>query len=226
MNKQIDLIKKCDFKKLTNQKYLEFDLLPKLGLNDRHKEQYPYFLQPNCGKGLKSWQYPSQFSKYLIYISKLNIKSYVEIGCHKGGTLIITVEYLSRFTNLDNVLCVDNWPRSQIKKYCKQKNFSYNVCSSQDKKFQKKFLEKQWDLVFIDGNHSYDSVELDYELAKQSSKYIVLHDICNDLCPGVKKFWQKIKNNKCKEWKNQYKEIKDKYQKKIMGIGLIPSCGG
>ena len=225
MKKKIEIIKKYNIKKLSNVKCLEFDLLPKLGLNNRHREQYPDFLQSHCGKGLNSWQYPNQFSKYLIYIRKLNIESYVEIGCHKGGTLIITVEFLSRFNQIKEVLCVDNWPRLNVKKYCKQKKFIYKNCNSQDSEFKKLFLKKNWDLVFIDGDHSYDAVAADYELAKKRAKYIVFHDICNDFCPGVKNFWKKIKTKKSVEWKSQYKEIKHKYQKKIMGIGLIPVFG-
>lgn len=221
MKKYIDLIKNENLYNLIDSDYLEFVLLPKLGLNNRHVEQYPKFLHKYCGKGIQSWQYPNQFSKYLVYISKLAIKSYVEIGCHKGGTSILTIEYLSKFNTIDRALCVDNWHRSRFNNYCGSKKINYLNCNSKDKKFKNALLKNNWDLVFIDGDHSYEMVKNDYNTVKNNAKYIVFHDICNDYCPGVVKFWNEIKNNKCKEWKDQYPETVNFNKKKLMGIGLI-----
>jgi len=50
-----------------------------------------------CGRGLHYWQYPNQFSKYLVRLSQFKVESYLEIGVRHGGTFVITVEYLSRF---------------------------------------------------------------------------------------------------------------------------------
>lgn len=223
MKKYIDLIKNENLYNLINSDYLEFVLLPSLGLNNRHIEQYPDFLHRYCGKGLQSWQYPNQFSKYLVYISKLAIKSYVEIGCHKGGTVAITIEYLSRFNMINEILCVDSWYRSKFDRYCKSKKITYLNCNSKDKKFKKVLSKNNWDLVFIDGNHSYEMVKSDYNTVKKHAKYVVLHDICNEYCPGVVKFWKQIKNNNNNwiEWNEQYSEVTKKHEKKIMGIGLV-----
>lgn len=221
MKKYIDIIKNENLYNLIDSDYLESVFLPNLGLNNRHIEQYPKFLHKYCGKGIQSWQYPNQFSKYLVYISKLAIKSYVEIGCHKGGTAVLTIEYLSRFNQINKALCVDNWYRSRFDNYCKNRKIRYLNCNSKDKKFISFLSKNNWDLVFIDGDHSYEAVKNDFNIVKKNSKYVVFHDICNEYCPGVMKFWREIKNNNCKEWKDQYPEIVNLHKKKLMGIGLI-----
>jgi hypothetical protein len=70
----IDRIRSDSLEKLSDPSYLEFKLLPELGLNDRHLHQYPSHLHPYCGGGIDSWQYPNQFSKYLHYLSNAILK--------------------------------------------------------------------------------------------------------------------------------------------------------
>jgi hypothetical protein len=98
MNKKllavVERIRNESIEKLSDPAYLEYRLLPELGLNDRHMHQYPEHLHRYCGIGIDSWQYPNQFSKYLCYLSRCEIQNYVEIGCHKGGTFIITCEWV------------------------------------------------------------------------------------------------------------------------------------
>ncbi len=65
---------------LSDPKKLEFDLLPSLGLNNENLREFPEELYPYCGRGLLHWQYPNQFSKYLVLLSKLRIERYLEIG--------------------------------------------------------------------------------------------------------------------------------------------------
>lgn len=211
---------------LKDPSYLEFKLLPELGLNDRHMNQYPKELHSYCGIGIDSWQYPNQFSKYLTYLSDCNIKNYVEIGCHKGGTFIITVEYLSRFNKIEKCLAVDNWPRNIMKEYSKiNPCVEYLTIDSKSSEFEKKYSDRKWDLVLIDGDHSYVGVKADYQRVYANANYIAFHDIKNIFCPGTQQIWQDVKsiekNVKFYEWTDQYDDVLLRVRGSVMGIGLM-----
>lgn len=222
----VDRIRSESLEKLRDPSYLEFKLLPELGLNDRHMGQYPSHLHPYCGIGIDSWQYPNQFSKYLHFLSDKEITSYVEIGCHKGGTFIITVEYLSRFTPITRALAVDNWPRDIMKDYSQLRpEVQYLSTSSQSSTFYDAYLPRQWDLVLIDGDHSYKGALEDYSVVKDRARYMAFHDITNSLCPGTQQIWsdmkQKYPPDQLHAWTDQYDEVLLRMRGSIMGIGLV-----
>lgn len=222
----IDRIRNESLEKLSDPSYLEFKLLPELGLNDRHLNQYPSHLHAYCGQGIDSWQYPNQFSKYLHHLSQCKIESYVEIGCHKGGTFIITVEYLNRFHPVRQCLAVDNWPRQIIHEYTEiRPEVQYLTTSSQSSSFYDAYLQHHWDLVLIDGDHSYAGATKDYELVKDRARYIAFHDVANSLCPGTQQIWADMKAKYGREqifqWTDQYDEVLLRMRGSIMGIGLV-----
>lgn len=226
IKKVVDRIQNESIDKLSDVSFLEFDLLPDLGLNDRHIEQYPRHLHSYCGKGIDSWQYPNQFSKYLNYLSKQNINSYVEIGCHKGGTFIITVEYLSRFNNINYAIAVDDWPREMMYEYKKfRPQIEYVTLSSLSSEFLNLYHQRPCDLILIDGNHNYQDVLKDYNNVKNNTKIIAFHDIKNSICPGTQQIWHDVKNeygiNKTKEWIDQYDDVLLRLRGSFMGIGLV-----
>lgn len=222
----IDRIRNESLEKLSDPSYLEFKLLPELGLNDRHMNQYPSQLHPYCGGGIDSWQYPNQFAKYLHYLSSCNIKSYVEIGCHKGGTFIITVEYLNRFNPIERCIAVDNWSRELMKEYANiRPEVTYLDTSSQSPEFRDAYLKHNWDLVLIDGDHSYTGARADFDLVHKHAEYIAFHDIRNIMCPGTQQIWlemkQKYPSELLHEWIDQYDEVLLRMRGSIMGIGLV-----
>lgn len=206
--------------------YLEYKLLPELGFNDRHMSQYPQHLHQYCGRGLDSWQYPNQFSRYLVYLSSQNIKSYTEIGCHKGGTFIITVEYLQRFSNSQLIaLAVDNWPRDIMKTYQDlTPGVTYLTDSSDSDVFRNNFGALSWDLTLIDGDHSYAGVKRDFATVANNSRRVAFHDIVNIRCAGVQQAWKEIKDsnpNQTHEWVDQYDDVLLRLRGSYMGIGIV-----
>jgi hypothetical protein len=226
ITKVIERIQDEPLEKLCDPSYLEFKLLPELGLNDRHMDQYPSHLHQYCGIGIDSWQYPNQFSKYLHYLSSQSIGSYVEIGCHKGGTFIITLEYLSRFNNIEYAIAVDNWPREIINEYKKLRpQVEYITTSSLSDEFLTLYQQRPCDLILVDGDHSYSGVVKDYNNVKNNSRIIAFHDIKNSLCPGTQQIWNDVclehGTDKIKKWTDQYDEVLLSLRGSVMGIGLV-----
>jgi cephalosporin hydroxylase len=210
---------------LENQEFLEKNLIPKLGLNNEYLDEFPDELYQYTGKGLLLWQYPNQLAKFLIFLSKQkNIGSFLEIGVRYGGNMLLIKNYLEIVNNKKiTTLGIDPRENRKLKKIVNKYNFEYLTCRSTSDYFKNKLREKSYDLVFIDGDHSYEVCKYDFELVKDTAKYIVLHDIINDVCPGVVKVWNEIKHNnnfKTIEFIDQYKSCEEKTGKKFLGIGV------
>ena len=82
---------------------------------------------------------------------------------------------------------------------------------------------KQIDILFIDGDHTYKGVKRDFQMYSPLVKkngIIVFHDIVKvppeiALNVDVNKFWNEIKNN------YNYKEIVENWNQGHYGIGII-----
>ena len=220
---RIKLIKDSTLEDLRNVDYLE-NLIIKLGFNTEILREQPKIVKDNGG-GLLIWQYPNQFSKYLTLLSEQQIQSYIEIGCRWGVTLVLTNEYLKMFNNLNKSVAVDIID-SPVSKYCLSTNQSQFIkINSQSPNFKKYIQNNYFDLIFIDGNHSYNGVKNDYEISKNSGKIFVFHDIVNDVCPGVVQFWNELKQNENNaynffEFTEQYEDVWNATRQKFLGIGV------
>ena len=49
-------------------------LILALGLNDDGLEDFPPALRPHCGHGLRIWQYPREFARYLAQLVRLGVR--------------------------------------------------------------------------------------------------------------------------------------------------------
>ncbi len=219
---RIDLIKNSTIEQLKNQNHLE-SLIIKLGLNNENSVELPKIVTENSG-GLLIWQYPNQFSKYLLLLQKQKINSYIEIGCRWGGTFVLTTEYLKMFNNINKSVAVDIIA-SPVKDYCINNNHLFIRINSQSNEFKRYISKNMFDLIFIDGDHSYQGIKNDYEISKNSGKIFVFHDIVSDVCQGVVQFWNELKiyeknNYDFFEFTEQYQEVWDNTNKKFLGIGV------
>jgi len=225
---RLKLIRQTDIKSLSNPKFLENILLPRLGLSGAKTFAYPEKLHPFCGRGLLSWQYPNQFSLYLSRIAQLKIESYLEIGTFEGGTFVITTEYLERFHSLKFAIGIDICYYPSLLKY---KNMNPKVRYMQIDTQSPQFVDylkdyKKIDLVLIDGNHEESACRNDFLSVKEKANIIIFHDIVNDECEGVKRVWQEVKQKYSKdydfiEYTDQYKSVIEKMSKSFLGIGLM-----
>ncbi len=220
----VALLRREPLERLRDVAYLEREFLPLLGLNDELLGEFPSFLYPYCGGGLKSWQYPNQFAPYLRWLSEQRIESYLEIGSRHGGTFIATVEYLHRFHPFKYAACVDLVESAILREYAQYRAFEYRVESSTSETFRRFVSSRSWDLALIDGDHSWHGVNADFELVKSHARLIALHDICSSVCPGVEKMWTQIRSSadesRALEWCQQYPEVISNMGGRLLGIGV------
>lgn len=222
-------IRGFDFKS-ASQKEIE-EVLPTFGLNNEELDEFPKKFEQYFGWGVRFWQYPNQFSKLLSFLKDKDINSYFEIGVRWGGTFIIINELLLKYNPILESHALDFMPISDVldlyKKNYRNNNFWYHQMESQSP-FLFQSIEggdnfipnKKFDLIFIDGCHSYQCIKRDYFSSLMfGPKYIIFHDIVNVKTRGAQIAWAEIKKNhkKTYEFIDQYDNINGKY----LGIGIV-----
>ncbi len=218
---KLDLINSANIENLSDFNYLQYNILPKMGINNERPKMFPKEL---TGFGLFYCQYPIQFSKYLVLLSRLQINSYMEIGVRHGGTFAITTEYLRKFNPSVKTYAIDIGFSPSLAKHYNEGNSHFIQINSLSNKFRKLFEKlSPIDFVLIDADHTEEGCRYDYNSVKTFANIISLHDISNDNCPGVKKVWLEIKKDSsyiCFEFIEQYEDIKQKENKNFLGLGV------
>ncbi len=185
---------------------------------------------------LKSLQKKSEITEFCKLILPIRSRVILEIGTHNGGTLFL----LSRFSSSDALIISIDLPRGSygggypsvvIPFY---KFFAINnqkiVLIRKDshkqstlQKIKKILKNRQIDILFIDGDHTYKGVKRDFQMYSPLVKkngIIVFHDIVQvppeiALNVDVNKFWNEIKKD------FDYKEIVENWNQGHYGIGII-----
>ncbi len=179
------------------------------------------FLKKYFSTGILMLQYPNQFAKYLITLSKYNIKSYLEIGTGLGGSFITTVEYLMKLNpEFQYAIGIDRLHYISMQIYAQfNDRVDYIIMDTRSSAF-KEFIRKcpHFDLAFIDSSKSYEECLRTFEIIKTNIKMVAFHDILQKEVDAV---WNHIKDL----YSNEYSllEFTDQCLKRgqYLGIGLI-----
>lgn len=192
------------------------------GLNNEILDEQPHELKDSFGKGLHMWQYPNQLSKLAKFLYETNASSYMEIGCRFGGTFVFLVETLRKKNpNVRAYACDIIDPSKILTSYYSLRHFEYVKASSWSPEFKDYAIKQSPEVVFIDADHSYEGVTTDFQTFQNCSgtKHFIFHDIVNERCPGVVRFWNELKASKSfntQEFVDQYDSVNGTF----LGIGV------
>jgi len=145
--------------------------------------------------GLYIKQYPDELAKFLqwIYQHRQEISNYLEIGCERGGTFFAVDSLLRAFNpEYRGGTAVDVSAKILRHGFAAYRNLYPETSFHQVRSRNFAVGDKRFDLVLIDGDHSYNAVKADFEHFR-ASRFVALHDI---RCPlrgiEVRRFWAEI----------------------------------
>jgi predicted O-methyltransferase YrrM len=177
---------------------------------------------------IRALQVPEEFIKLLGIIAKRQPKVILEIGTSSGGTLFAFAKVASPNAIIISVDLEGYYPY-RIPYYKSFAKFKQKVklirADSHSKstldKVKKILSERQLNLLFIDGDHTYEGVKKDFEMYSGLVKkggLIAFHDICchtPETGCEVRKFWREIKKH------YPHEEIIKNQKQGGAGIGLM-----
>jgi len=201
------------------------EFLPRLGINDDLPDLIPPHLHWALGKGLRVWQYPCQFAPYLVHIARRPVRSYLEIGVQHGGSFVTTVEYLRhQGHSVERALAADLYRAPEVTRYVKTHPFAEQVTlNSTGAEFRALARSRVWDLVLIDGDHSFKACLTDFDTVHGFANTIAFHDIVDSPSPDVRRVWELVRREHAgtydfAEFVAQYPEVAG--EQTYLGIGV------
>lgn len=192
------------------------------------------FAYNNFSGLIKPMQFKSEIRRLLEIIKKMRPKKIMEIGTANGGTLFLlcrTIDEDASIISLDlpGGTFGGGYPKWKEKLYHSfalpgQKLNLIRADSHKQTSFDKiknLLKDEKLDVLFIDGDHTYEGVKKDFEMYNnlvRKNGIIIFHDIVghkrNKECQ-VDKFWDEIKK------KNKGIEIIENKDQGWAGIGVI-----
>jgi len=147
----------------------------------------------------KHWpQWPSEIGALRSFMRERDVRTYLEIGCRWGDTY----HYLGSALPAGGKAYAIDLPHKKYNRHLLRaaeglgdKCGGVAFGNSRDSAMVSwARLRGPFDLVFIDGDHSYEGVKADWVSYGPLGKYVAFHDIKPDgrEQPGVIRLWQEI----------------------------------
>ncbi len=208
-------------------------LIREMGLSDHHPHIMPASALWWLGKGLRTMQYPHQFAAYLAFLSDKPVTSYIEIGTESGGSFALTLAYLEATGHrVERAVAIEPQYAPGVARLQRlHPAVEYLQTKSTDPRVRSALQARSWDLIFIDGDHTYASCKADVELARGlGARMIALHDIVDAGCPDVQRVWDEIRHEYADEYEfeeftQQYADVTDWSLATHFGIGVAVTKG-
>jgi predicted O-methyltransferase YrrM len=184
-----------------------------------------------CGGFLYAFQVPEEIVPLLEDVRTLKPQTVLEIGTHRGGTLYLW----ARMAQPDAILISIDLPggkfgggyspfRTPIYRRFGQERQKLHLMRANShhpstlEETKRLLSGRPIDLLFIDGDHTYEGVKKDWEMYSplvRSGGLIVFHDVAGNYeDTQVKAFWDEAKIN------HPYKEYMT-HPEKLYGIGVL-----
>jgi hypothetical protein len=163
-------------------------------------------------------QIPTELADFLIYCIQNKPESFLEIGVMYGGFSVLCCAVLSKFNTNFKYTCVDIEDNFRDWEY-----FSSILplekaipATSAD------FLGTEFDVVYIDADHSYHGMKRDFFNVGRYAKFCAFHDInaaeYDHLDGGTRRCWNELKLSYCQSASIlEISHIAEEW----MGIGII-----
>jgi len=182
----------------------------------------------------RALQIKNELQKFIELIAKYHPQVVLEIGTARGGNLFL----LTKVSNPNaHLISLDlpggkygggysRWVGYFLKSFALDTQKISLIRADSHKvstlnKLKKILKDKLIDVLYIDGDHSYEGVKKDFEMYGPLVKkggIIAFHDIVihpPEINCHVNEYWNEIKHN------FEYKEIVENWDQKMCGIGII-----
>ena len=134
--------------------------------------------------GLGLQQNPEELADFILLLKGRGVETYLEIGSASGGMAWFMGE------NLCGSASVSSIDDGKHPRHGERPISDQLVASSHSEEAKVYAKSRQPDVVFIDGDHSYEGVKQDIALAMSCSKLVAVHDTV--ACPEVAQAWAEI----------------------------------
>ncbi len=219
----VDRVDAAGMAELRDQQWL-VGIIREIGLSMRVDTEANYADESDHSNGSHQGmiQYPQEYAGYLLRLSELGIRSYLEIGTFNGASACLAAAYLRRFDPDFQLTTVDSNPMflfherigGRLPLRYLARRTSYDVRG------------EEYDAVFIDGDHSFYWAWADYQNAGRRARVCAFHDIHNAeyegmRLGGVPGVWAVLAREHRSKPGWRVEEISHHPHGNMMGIGML-----